>query len=202
MMHSHAQPFVLALACLTLASCVAPRYATRYYHTRYLEPYGGFTGRGRATPDNVSYWDGDNATGAPRMLVRLSEQRAYFYKGDRLVGIAVISTGREGYETPSGSFRVIQKEVHHRSSLYGDFVDATGNVVLANVDATKDRPPPGTRFLGSEMPYFMRIRGGYGMHAGFLPGFPASHGCIRMPLFLAQKFFAYAPVGTPVRVTH
>jgi lipoprotein-anchoring transpeptidase ErfK/SrfK len=51
------------------------------------------------------------------------------------------------------------------------------------------------------MPYFMRITGGIGMHEGFLPGYAASHGCIRMPGFMAQKFFEYVNMGTPVSVT-
>lgn len=52
------------------------------------------------------------------------------------------------------------------------------------------------------MPYFMRIHGGVGMHAGFLPGYAASHGCIRLPPALAQQFFENAPAGTPVEVVN
>ena len=52
------------------------------------------------------------------------------------------------------------------------------------------------------MPYFMRIVGGIGMHAGYLPGYPASHGCIRMPEFMAENFFNSVSVGTPVTITH
>jgi lipoprotein-anchoring transpeptidase ErfK/SrfK len=64
----------------------------------------------------------------------------------------------------------------------------------------RDSRPQGTTFRGSPMPYFMRICGGVGLHAGFLPGYPASHGCIRMPRGAAQSFFENAPLGTPVRV--
>ena len=60
--------------------------------------------------------------------------------------------------------------------------------------------PPGGVFDGARMPYFMRITGGVGMHEGFLPGYPASHGCIRMPGFMAENFFHNVEVGTPVKI--
>ena len=65
---------------------------------------------------------------------------------------------------------------------------------------TKDKAPPGTRFEGSKMHYFMRFVGGTGMHEGFLPGYPASHGCVRMPGHMAATFFKNVDIGTPVTV--
>lgn len=157
----------------------------------------------RANFDNVSYWDGDHVSGAPSIKVDLGEQRAYFYKGGELVGISVISSGREGFSTTTGNFRIQQKDLNHKSSLYGDYVDAgSGAVVKKDVDTSKDKRPPGTVFDGAKMPYFMRITGGVGMHEGFLPGYPASHGCIRMPGFMAERFFENVSVGTPVTLTH
>lgn len=157
----------------------------------------------RASFDNVSYWDGDGVTGSPSIVIRLSEQRAYFYKGDQLVGISIVSTGREGYATTTGNFKIQQKNIDHRSNLYGDYVDAvTGQVVVKDVDVHKDKKPPGTKFLGAPMPYFMRVTGGIGMHEGFLPGYAASHGCIRMPEFMAKNFFANVEKGTPVAITN
>jgi lipoprotein-anchoring transpeptidase ErfK/SrfK len=108
----------------------------------------------------------------------------------------------EGLNTPSGSFSIIQKDQAHVSSKYGDYVDADENVVVANVEAGKDPKPPGTHFKGASMPYFMRIVGGVGMHAGYLPGYPASHGCIRMPEFMAENFFRSVSTGTPVTISH
>ena len=70
-----------------------------------------------------------------------------------------------------------------------------------NVELGKDPKPPGTHFKGAPMPFFMRIVGGVGMHAGYLPGYPASHGCIRMPQFMAENFFKSVSVGTPVTIT-
>lgn len=153
--------------------------------------------------DNVSYWDGDSASGSPRVRISLGEQKAYFYKGDQLVGISILSTGREGFETPTGSFRILQKNKDHISSIYGDYVDAqTREVVMKDIDRSKDKMPKGCVYDGARMPYFMRFVGGVGMHEGFLPGYPASHGCIRMPGFMAEAFFRNLSVGTPVTVTH
>lgn len=190
---------LLALTCI-LAGCGSrdPRF---HSETQYL---GGFRGRqdaGRAPHDDVSYWDGDAAQGAPSIRIDLGEQRAYFYKGGELVGISTISTGREGYSSPAGRFRIIDKDIDHVSSIYGDYVDAvTGEPVKKDIDRRKDPMPRGTRYDGARMPYFMRITGGIGMHEGFLPGYPASHGCIRMPGFMAERFFANVSVGTPVTV--
>jgi lipoprotein-anchoring transpeptidase ErfK/SrfK len=146
------------------------------------------------------YWRGDKVSGAPKIVVHLHEQRAYFYKGKRVVGESNISTGKRGFETPPGSYRVIQKDVDHVSNLYGDYVDAYGEVVEKNVDVTKDPKPEGTEFRGAKMPYFLRFRSGYGMHAGYVPRHRASHGCIRMPAEMAEHFFEAADNGTPVIV--
>ncbi len=153
----------------------------------------------RMNYDNVSYWDGDHAGGAARIRLNLSEQKAYFYKSDQLVGVSIISTGREGFGTPSGSFKIQQKDRDHVSSRYGDYVDAaTGEVVRKDIDHMKDPMPKGAKYDGARMPFFMRVSGGVGMHEGFLPGYPASHGCIRMPGFMAEAFFRNVEAGTPV----
>jgi L,D-transpeptidase catalytic domain len=171
--------------------------------TQYL---GGVYGPGAvassAPQDTVSYWDGDGVSGKPSIKIKLSEQRAYFYKGGELVGVSQLSTGREGLVTPSGSYKIIQKDKDHVSSKYGDYVDSSDNVVVPNVDVEKDPKPAGTRFKGAPMPYFMRVVGGVGMHAGYLPGYPASHGCIRMPEFMAENFFRSVTEGTPVSISN
>jgi lipoprotein-anchoring transpeptidase ErfK/SrfK len=146
------------------------------------------------------YWIGDGVTGAPSIKIVISEQRAYFYKGGKLVGESTISSGKKGFETPPGHYEVIQKDKDHVSNLYGDYVDADGNVVKRNVDVTKDPLPKGAIFRGARMPFFMRFTGGYGMHAGYLPGYAASHGCVRMPLEMAEHFFNATDYGTPVTV--
>lgn len=194
------------LLCLALVIFLAGcqtydrRIASR--ETEYLDGRVSVSGPANVKSsgyDPVSYWDGDGVSGAPSVKIFLGEQRAYFYKGDKLVGVSQISSGREGYDTPTGNYKIIQKSKDHISNLYGDFVDADGNVVKANVRVTAPKPP-GSKFRGAPMPYFMRIVGGVGMHAGFLPGYPASHGCIRMPEFMAETFFANVQHGTPVQL--
>ena len=138
--------------------------------------------------------------GKPSVKIVLGEQRAYLYKGGQLAGISQLSTGREGLATPGGRFAITQKDLHHVSTKYGDYVDSGDNVVASNVNVETDPKPPGTHFKGAPMPYFMRIVSGVGMHAGYLPGYPASHGCIRMPEFMAENFFKAVSTGTPVTI--
>lgn len=187
-------------AFVFLTSCADdPRFG---YDTQYLGGiYGDQPVSSSAPVDTISYWDGDSMQGKPSVKISLGEQRAYFYKSGQLVGISQLSTGREGLNTPVGHFRISQKDVNHASSKYGDYVDAAGNVIVPNVELGKDPKPAGTRFKGAPMPYFMRIVGGVGMHAGYLPGYPASHGCIRMPEFMAENFFKSVSSGTPVTIT-
>ncbi len=153
--------------------------------------------------DNVSFWDGSAGNGPARIHIKIGDQVADFYRGDILVGRARISTGTADHPTPTGSYRIIQKNKHHRSSRYGDFVFPDGSFAKRDVDIKKDKPLPGTKFLGSKMTNFMRITpDGVGMHAGFLPGYPASHGCIRMPDAMSETYFNNVSLGTPVRVTY
>lgn len=154
------------------------------------------------TQPETNFWHGDEARGPASITVDLSDQQAYFLKGKTVVGQSRISTGRRGFQTPPGSYKVIQKDADHVSNLYGDYVNSAGEVVRANIGVNTHKRPPGTKFRGAKMPYFMRIKAGYGMHAGFLPGYPASHGCIRMPHDMAAHFFHAARYGTPVRVRH
>lgn len=150
--------------------------------------------------DAGSYWNGDGVSGAPSIRISLSRQRAFFYKGGQLVGVSALSTGREGLDTVTGSFHIIQKDANHESSLFGEYVDANGVVLQKDVDTSKDPKPEGAHYVGAKMPNFMRIVGGTGMHEGYLPGYPASHGCIRMPDYMAAAFFRSVSVGTPVSI--
>ena len=147
-----------------------------------------------------SYWDGEGMTGSPRVRISLSEQRAYFYKGEQLAGVSLISTGSENLETVTGDFHIVEKQRYHESSLFGAYLAADGRVVQRDVDTRKDRRPPGTHYAGAPMPFWMRIVGGIGMHKGHLPGYPASHGCIRLPGEMAEAFYGAVSVGTPVRI--
>lgn len=139
-------------------------------------------------------------SGQPSIVVSLQEQEAYLYRAGHRTAESRISSGREGYRTPTGHFEVIRKDENHRSSIYGDYVDASGKVVKANVDVRRDRKPPRSHFVGAPMPYFLEFSPGYGLHQGYLPGVPASHGCIRMPYWKARQFYSVAHIGTPVVV--
>ena len=143
----------------------------------------------------------DRGTSGRAIVVRLSDQRAFLYNGDEVVAISPASTGREGYNTPTGKYRVIGKDIDHRSSLYGAYV-LNGRVVKAGVDVRKDRKPPGAVFVGAPMPFYLQIAPSYGLHAGHVPGYPASHGCIRLPNRWAKRFYYAVKVGAPVWISH
>jgi lipoprotein-anchoring transpeptidase ErfK/SrfK len=178
-------------------------------------PGGGDGGSGyltafrTATPTNErqplaherGYWDGDSVEGPAMIKLMRDEQKAYFYKGDQIVGMSPISTGKTTHTTPTGSYKITQKNPDHKSSLYGVIRDtATGQIVNDDADTRKHRPGPGQVFENAPMPYFMRFNGGIGMHVGHLPGYAASHGCVRMPKEMAVKFYENASIGTPVIV--
>ena len=110
-----------------------------------------------------------------------------------------ISSGRPGHLTPVGAFHITDKDLNHISSIYGRIVDRQGRTVVADADV--DMPTPvSTKFVNAPMRYFMQFAPGIGMHAGYLPGYPASHGCVRMPEQNAIAFYRAVSVGTPVIV--
>lgn len=110
-----------------------------------------------------------------RVVISIPQQKAYVFDDGVLVATSRVSTGRRGYETPAGTFPILQKKVHHHSNLY-------------------DNAP---------MPYMQRLtNGGVALHAGSLPGYPASHGCIRLPWSFAKKLYNMTRIATPVTITH
>jgi len=148
-------------------------------------------------------WHGSGQPGSVRVTIDLSQQKAYIFRDRENVGWTYVATGRRGYSTPTGTFRISEKIVDKRSNRYGMIVDANGRVVNSNATAGLHRVPPGGKFVGARMPYWMRLTGnGVGLHAGPIPrpGAPASHGCIRLPYSLATRLYSIAPVGTPVTI--
>lgn len=110
-------------------------------------------------------------TGDPRVVVDLVTQMAYVYRGDTLIAASTISSAKKGMITPLGRWTVLEKRKFYRSRKY-------------------DNAP---------MPYMQRIdEYGIAFHGGANPGFPASHGCIRLPMKFAEKLFAVTRVGSPV----
>jgi hypothetical protein len=185
--------FIAIAIMIFLVDCADVRQDLAAGAQRFPELFSGM-----ATSEG--YWRGDDFHGRAKIVVHVGEQRAYFYKGKRLIGESTVSTGKPGFDTPPGHYRVIQKDKDHVSSEFGDYVNHSGDVVKSNVDIRKDPQPAGAHFDGARMPYFMRFNGGYGMHAGYVPRFRASHGCIRLPARMARHFFENSPDDTPVIV--
>jgi len=119
-------------------------------------------------------WFGDVARSGPLlMVVSIDEQRAYVYRNGVLTGVTTVSTGKKGHETPTGVFTILQKNKDHFSNLYNN----------------------------APMPYMQRLTwGGIALHAGGLPGYPASHGCIRLPSEFARQLFEVTSTGMTVVV--
>jgi lipoprotein-anchoring transpeptidase ErfK/SrfK len=170
-----------------------------------LLPESGRTGGGHSrspffTWHHGSYWDDDHSGGKAWMQVDLRHQVATFYRGKNKIGVAAISSGDERHRTPDGEYRILEKLEDKHSSSYGHVEDAHGRVV--NADATpRSRVPSGCKYVPAPMPYWMRLTWyGIGMHQGFLPGYAASHGCIRMDKKVVRYFYKAARVGMRVKV--
>jgi L,D-transpeptidase catalytic domain len=113
-------------------------------------------------------------TGPVAMVVSITEQKAYVYRNGILIGATTVSTGRPGHQTPTGVFTVLQKQKEHRSTIYD----------------------------GAPMPYMERLTwGGVALHAGGLPGYPESHGCIHLPSEFARRLFEISPNGMTVVIS-
>lgn len=156
------------------------------------------------TPPPPMYdWNGDQVAGPLKVRINLSEQKAQLFKGQQQVGWTYVATGVSTRPTPTGSFTVMEKIADKSSNRFGVIVNSEGTVV--NWDATNGVTPvpAGCQFVGAKMPNWMRLTGyGVGMHAGQIPnpGSPASHGCIRLPAYIAEKLFENAVLGTSVSI--
>ena len=119
-------------------------------------------------------WDADaDAEGEARVIISLDEQMAYLYKGDELVAVSTVSSGKPGKDTPTGIFPIQMKKQMHHSRTYNN----------------------------APMPFMQRLDDyGIALHAGFNPGRPASHGCVRLPEKFAAKLFRETKVGTEVLI--
>ena len=137
-----------------------------------------FTEGVRVSPDTLTLkpgqyvWEPERAPEGPLLIVAsVTEQVAYVYRNGVCIARSSVSTGRPGHPTPTGVFRILEKEVHHTSSIY----------------------------KGAEMPYMERVTsGGIALHAGDLPGYPDSHGCVRLPLEFSKLLFGVTMRGATV----
>lgn len=133
-----------------------------------------------------------------RIEIDLGDQRARVYQGNTLVIETQISTGRAGYTTPTGNYTIKEKTIDKQSGRYGTWFDARGNQLEG--DDFKNPPAGAVNFVGADMPYWLRITGGIGMHIGYVPNEPASHGCIRVPGKIQPLIYQNVRVGTRVRI--
>jgi lipoprotein-anchoring transpeptidase ErfK/SrfK len=134
-----------------------------------------------------------------RVLVSLSKQRVWLMADETVYIDSPISSGKAVGMTPTGSFTVIEKDPNHKSNIYGSFVDSSGRTVRSGVSTRVDSAPSGTPYVGAPMKWFMRLtEKGIGMHVGILPGYPASHGCVRLPEEIAPLIYKKVKIGTPV----
>ncbi|RIX31960.1 L,D-transpeptidase family protein [Sphingomonas edaphi] len=174
--------FVLATGALALAMPAAPALATietpearaeatdAAYMAR-ADMYDAF-GDKQLKPGQY-LWRDVKASGEARVIVSLGDQMAYVYRGDTLVGVATVSSGKEGKDTPTGIFPILEKKRMHHSRKY-------------------DNAP---------MPFMQRLdKYGIALHAGHNPGRPASHGCIRLPSQFAAKLFKTTSIGSTVMI--
>ncbi len=157
----------------------------------------------KAAPLKMYEWSGDNVSGPPSIVIRLDEQKAYFYRGKKQVGWTYVASGKSTHPTPPGQFYVMERTTDKVSNLYGMLLDAKGDVLSSDFNAVKDPIPEGAQFKPAKMPFYVRLsEDGVGMHAGKIPkpGATASHGCIRLPNDMAKKIFENVRVGTPVTI--
>jgi hypothetical protein len=126
---------------------------------------------GKAQPTRSEWQPERSPTGPVAIIVSIPKQHVFVYRNGIQIGVSPCSTGMKGHETPTGVFTILQKEKEHRSNIYDD----------------------------APMPHMERLTwGGIALHAGKLPGYPASHGCIRLPAAFASKLYEITQVGTPV----
>ena len=111
--------------------------------------------------------------GEVEIVVSIPLQRAYVYRGGTLIAVTTVSTGKPGHRTPTGKFDILEKHAKHFSSIYNN----------------------------APMPYMQRLTwGGIALHAGQIPGHPASHGCVRLPLAFAKNLFGVTRLGASVHI--
>ena len=160
--------FVLALS-LALALAPSAAVAVPFWGAKQSSPAD--TPPSQLKPGEW-IWGGDNkALGPMAVVVSLTEQRAYVYRNGILVAVSTVSTGKPGHETPTGVFTILQKDKDHHSSKYND----------------------------AAMPYQERLTwDGIALHAGGLPGYPESHGCVHLPSQFAELLFGATNMGMTV----
>jgi len=133
--------------------------------------------------------------------ISLQDQRGLLLVDGAIAMDFPVATGKASHPTPKGSYKILEKKEDHKSNLYGHIVSSEGETVVSDADSRDHAVPQGGRFVGAPMPYWMRLTtAGVGMHVGYVPGRPASHGCIRLKKDVAVELFGILDLGSPVTV--
>lgn len=159
---------------LTTATTLEGAFALRSHAQANLDASNPSAAIAKLKPGQYLWAPKIAPSGPVLVIVSLVRQLAFVYRNGVLIGVSTVSTGTKGHETPTGVFTVLQKKVTHHSNLY-------------------DSAP---------MPYMQRLTwDGIAMHAGNLPGYPASHGCVRLPRAFAKLLYGTTKLGMTVVVT-
>jgi hypothetical protein len=160
---------LLSLALVLAAAFSGGALATPFWGAKQSSPADTPVD---ALNDGEFIWEGGlEPSGPVVVVVSLPEQRAYVYRNGVRVGVSTVSTGKAGHRTPTGVFTILNKDKNHHSSTYNN----------------------------APMPYSERLTwGGVALHAGGLPGYPSSHGCVHLPTVFAEKLFGITHKGTTV----
>ena len=160
-----------SLFAITTATIVA---LSTTYSAEAREPSADVAAVSSLRPGGFQWNRQESSEGPIEIVVSLPQQRAYVFRGDTLIGVSTVSSGRPGYDTPTGSYAILQKARFHRSNLYES----------------------------APMPFMQRLTwDGIALHAGQVPDHPASHGCIRLPPQFARDLFAMTELGATVHIT-
>ena len=160
-----------AMAAALLLTVAGAALAAPFWGAKAPRPWD--TPFGELKPGEFTWAPELVPAGPITVLVSLDEQRAYTYRNGVLIGRSTISSGKRGHETPTGVFKTTLKDANHHSSKYNN----------------------------APMPYTQRFTAdGVALHAGGLPGYPESHGCVHLPTEFARLLFEAAPVGMTVVV--
>jgi lipoprotein-anchoring transpeptidase ErfK/SrfK len=161
---------LLAMVGASLTLAAAPGWADRTHDPATLA-----VAPETLKPGQYVWSDTEAGSNEPlSVTIDLTSQRAWVYRGETLIGMSTISSGAAGYETPTGSYTILQKNLTHKSNLYDD----------------------------ASMPFMQRLTwDGLALHAGAIPGHPASHGCVRLPKSFAKLLYNATRLGTTVTIS-
>lgn len=164
----HRPPFIIATVLVTSGVLLVTPESHAQAHTKGT-PVAPFTAT--LKPGDYSWHPELSPAGPVVVLVSLPDQVLYVYRNGVRIANSTVSSGKPGKTTPTGVFTVLQKKVRHTSSIY----------------------------KGAQMPHMQRLTwSGIALHAGHLPGYPASAGCVRMPIEFAAKLYSVTGIGTTV----